>query len=582
MKLTLGMAVYDDFHGAYFTIHSALLHHGDVVGEVIVVDNNPDSQHGKLLKNFCGQIGTKGVKYYPMVGVKGTAITRNQIFELASNEVVVCCDPHVLFPSGGLAAVRNYFAARSDSLDLVQGPLLLDNQATVHTHFDLSTWRAEMWGTWDTDPRWQKGEPFEIPAQGLGAFAVRKQGWLGFNSLFRGFGGEEGYIHMKYRKAGRKVWCLPRFQWVHRFGRPDGVPYPLTRFDKVRNYVLGHLELGLDLAPIHDHFVKGGLISEDQWAYFRKGEYPPDPAPAKSGCRSCQTPSKRTFQEWYEKAATEPSDINEHVPTLKELAAGCDTVVEFGVRTGVSTAGLLAGKPKRLLSYDLNDSPHVRSMAPAVTETNFEFIRGDSLEVEISDCDLLFVDTKHTADQLYRELTQHAPKVRRRIAMHDTEIFGEIGEDGSPGLLPALRRFLAENPDWFTIRHDRNNHGLTVISRDPAERPPRLPSTWKMAINYGKSEIRDIAQGRKRVPLEVAQARYEVCTSNGGRCPLGLRIIDLDRCSKCGCHLWHDPDQPKDSKTGKVWRPHDSCPMGLWGNAEPEGEPSSELQEAAT
>ena len=72
--------------------------------------------------------------------------------------------------------------------------------------------------------------------------------------MFRGFGGEEGYIHEKYRQAGHRTLCLPFLRWVHRFGRPNGVKYPLTIENKIRNYFLGHLELNLDINPIINHF----------------------------------------------------------------------------------------------------------------------------------------------------------------------------------------------------------------------------------------------------------------------------------------------------------------------------------------
>ena len=113
-----------------------------------------------------------------------------------------------------------------------------------------------MYGVWETDPRGNNpnGEKFEIPMQGLGVFSCRKESWLGFNSMFRGFGGEEGYIHEKFRKNGRKCWCLPFLRWVHRFNRPEGVRYPLTLENKVRNYFIGHLELGMDTEPIIQHF----------------------------------------------------------------------------------------------------------------------------------------------------------------------------------------------------------------------------------------------------------------------------------------------------------------------------------------
>jgi hypothetical protein len=78
-------------------------------------------------------------------------------------------------------------------------------------------------------------EPFEIPGQGLGLFTCLKDAWLGFNEHFTGFGGEEMYIHEKYRQAGHKAICLPWLKWGHRFGRPNGMPYNPTTYHKVRN-----------------------------------------------------------------------------------------------------------------------------------------------------------------------------------------------------------------------------------------------------------------------------------------------------------------------------------------------------------
>jgi hypothetical protein len=104
------------------------------------------------------------------------------------------------------------------------------------------------------------GEPFEIGAMGLGLFTCRKDAWLGFNENFRGFGGEEWYIHEKFRKAGRKCWCLPWLGWPHRFGRSGGPKYRLDVHDKVRNYVIGHNELGIPLDRVKAHFVDGVAV----------------------------------------------------------------------------------------------------------------------------------------------------------------------------------------------------------------------------------------------------------------------------------------------------------------------------------
>jgi len=55
----------------------------------------------------------------------------------------------------------------------------------------------------------------------------------------------------------------------------------------------------------------------------------------------------------FEERCRRPSDINEHLVTLRDLAANCAHVTEFGVRKGVSTFALLHGQPNRLISYDI-------------------------------------------------------------------------------------------------------------------------------------------------------------------------------------------------------------------------------------
>ncbi|MAF24680.1 hypothetical protein CL634_03785, partial [bacterium] len=84
----------------------------------------------------------------------------------------------------------------------------------------------------------------------------------GFNEIFRGFGGEEGYIHEKFKRAGKKTLCLPFLRWVHRFGRPEGPKFPLTMENKVRNYFIGHIENKMDVDPIVEHFSE--WMSEEQ------------------------------------------------------------------------------------------------------------------------------------------------------------------------------------------------------------------------------------------------------------------------------------------------------------------------------
>ena len=86
------------------------------------------------------------------------------------------------------------------------------------------------------------------------SLALTKNAWPGFNKNFHGFGGEEGYIHEKFRQNGQRTLCLPFLRWLHRFARPNGVPYRLNWEDRIHNYIVGFRDLDLDTQPIIDHF----------------------------------------------------------------------------------------------------------------------------------------------------------------------------------------------------------------------------------------------------------------------------------------------------------------------------------------
>jgi hypothetical protein len=250
-ELTIGMATYDDFDGVYFTIQSLRLYHDLDRVELLVVDNYGCSQTSEFVRDWAGG------RYLLATDVVGTAAPKDLVFRNASGSAVLCCDSHVLFAPGCIARLKRFHRDHPDCHDLLQGPLVYDDGQLMSTHFE-PVWREQMWGVWATDERGldPAGEPFEIPMQGLGVFSCRTDAWPGFNPGFRGFGGEEGYLHIKFRQAGRRCLCLPWLRWMHRFGRPRGVPYPLTVEDKLHNYLVGHAELGLDPAPVLSHFAQ--------------------------------------------------------------------------------------------------------------------------------------------------------------------------------------------------------------------------------------------------------------------------------------------------------------------------------------
>lgn len=170
----------------------------------------------------------------------------------------------------------------------------------------------------------------------------------------------------------------------------------------------------------------------------------------------------------YDKLCNTPSDINEHLPTLKALASECETIVEMGVRYCVSTFAFIEGKPKKLTCIDI---VHPTTYVPQGGVQSFEkvlglckeygidfnFIEASSLDIEIEPTDLLFIDTLHTREQLQQELFLHSEKAKKYIVLHDTV-------SCETELMPVINAFL-EQGVWKIKEHYKNNNGVMVLER---------------------------------------------------------------------------------------------------------------------
>lgn len=249
------MLTCSDFDGVWFSLQAIRLYHPEVLDEIefLIINNGPENAHSEAVNKLKNWI-KEPIRTFGLMEM-GTA-QRSRLFDLAETPYVLCLDSHVLLVPGSLRKLIDFFDSQLDEGNLLQGPMLYDDLSNVATHME-PVWRDQMWGIWATDERGKdpNAQSFEIPAQGLGLFACRKDAWLGFNPCFSGFGGEECYLHEKYRQAGKKTLCLPFLRWLHRFGRPSGATYSLRTEDRVRNYLIGHAELGLDPAPVIAHFT---------------------------------------------------------------------------------------------------------------------------------------------------------------------------------------------------------------------------------------------------------------------------------------------------------------------------------------
>lgn len=166
-----------------------------------------------------------------------------------------------------------------------------------------------------------------------------------------------------------------------------------------------------------------------------------------------------------------PSDINEHLITLRYYADQCVHVTELGVRKGVSTWAFLSSMAKRVVSVDVNhpddNGGSLQEMRDASKEAgiDFTFILADDLNIELEETDLLFMDTLHTYGHLKRELDLHSAKARKYIIFHDTVQYGAVGVDGGEGIERAIAEFLNQGTSWIIKEVYTNNNGLLIIER---------------------------------------------------------------------------------------------------------------------
>ena len=147
--------------------------------------------------------------------------------------------------------------------------------------------------------------------------------------------------------------------------------------------------------------------------------------------------------------------------TYAGYAQQVDRIVEFGVYTGLSTCAWLAGNPRYLRSYDITNEnltvlPELEYYAKEYN-IDFEFAIGNSLEIDIEPCDLLFIDTVHKRPHCLAELERHATRVSRYIVLHDPSEW--------PGVFEAVIIFLHSNRQWHIIEHCNRGSGLLVLER---------------------------------------------------------------------------------------------------------------------
>lgn len=239
-SLTISMATFDDYDGVFFSIQSIRMHQDlPEETEFLILDNNPDSAHGKQLKHFAKDV--PGMRVVDVTDRKSSFV-KYDAFKLAKGDIILGLDCHVLLQTGFVNAMMEYWSRNPNSKNMLTGPLIYDSLKATSEQIN-PVWRGHDFGIWgDNKEGMKSGEPFEIPAQGMGCFSFVRANTPEINQGFRGFGGEEWYMAEKVRRNGGVVVCHPKMGWNHRFNWPIRT-FPLTMEDKLHNYYTGWLEI---------------------------------------------------------------------------------------------------------------------------------------------------------------------------------------------------------------------------------------------------------------------------------------------------------------------------------------------------
>jgi hypothetical protein len=131
----------------------------------------------------------------------------------------------------------------------------------------------------------------------------------------------------------------------------------------------------------------------------------------------------------------------------------------------------------------------------------------------------LFIDTRHNAARARQEVASWSVCVSCYIVLHDTEANGVHSDNGGEGLIVAIRE-LVEQGEWFVAGHYPNQYGLTVLSRDSADKPPRKIWLWPPGFGPG---------------TEMFEMLQEIGVTERPNCSCKSTALQMDRWGVAGC-----------------------------------------------
>lgn len=155
----------------------------------------------------------------------------------------------------------------------------------------------------------------------------------------------------------------------------------------------------------------------------------------------------------------------EYHKVVTELMKECDSFTEFGMCQGPTLAAAMFTHPKKVRGYDITFEWFglaKKFFEEYAKQHNIDFKvfqKNTAACSEISETDMLHIDSKHTYKHAKEELNRHAHKVKKYILFHDTTL--------APGIYKAIEEYI-QNVDnsWKIIKKSEVGVGYTVIKRE--------------------------------------------------------------------------------------------------------------------
>lgn len=152
-----------------------------------------------------------------------------------------------------------------------------------------------------------------------------------------------------------------------------------------------------------------------------------------------------------------------HHADLIQAMLECKSYKELGVNQGATAAAVLLQTPKHieLVDITLNNFNEYRHLFEQFARDNdvimsIKEIGSTDPSLEITECDLLFVDSLHHAWHVEQELRLHAPRTNKYIVIHDTG-------DRPINHVTAINILLPMG--WKEVKHDLRGHGHSIFKR---------------------------------------------------------------------------------------------------------------------